>query len=149
MYENCGKVVEISWKSFEIVSAKTRWEPRKSGFCQSGSEPPRTHPVRTTWPSTPNRTDEFLRLEPPIPPSRRRPAPSPLFFFFTTTTVPLLQPLHTPHFLDTPSPNCSHYWRLMSGEARASRCPRGPRGSGRGCLFFFSLSLSGSLPPSP
>jgi len=59
--------------------------------------------------------------------------PSPLHCF---TTAPSLQPLHTPHFLDTPSPNCSHYHRLMSGAACASRCPWGARKRAWMSVFF-------------
>ena len=73
--------------------------------------------------------------------------PSRLFNFLAllcTTTAPSPQPLHTPHFLDTPFPNCSHYRRLMSGEARASRCPRGERK--RVWVSVFSLLNTGDWP---
>lgn len=54
------------------------------------------------------------------------------------TTVPAPQPFHTPRFLNTPSPNCSHYERLMSGAACASRCPRGARKRAWTSVFFSS-----------
>lgn len=63
------------------------------------------------------------------------------FRHFYTTTVPSRQPLYTPHFLDTPSPNCSHYQRLMSGGACASSCPWGARK--RAWMFFFFFLNAG------
>lgn len=67
----------------------------------------------------------------------------------TASTAPVPSPLNCslsatsshPHFLDTPSPNCSHYKRLMSGAACASRCPWGARK--RAWMSVFSLLNAG------
>lgn len=100
----------------------TQWLLKCSGGLADGQLNCRNHPASLTfWP---------VELQLP---------PSPLHL--CTTTVLSLQPLHTPHFLDTPSPNCSHYQRLMSGAACASRCPWGARK--RAWMSVFSLLNAG------
>lgn len=150
------QVVETSWISFEIVSMKTSGSAEKSSLCQRCSEPP-PHPVLVTWLSTwnrtPNRTDKFLRLEPPPPPPPPPSHPcsltSPFFPFFfchnncspsTTSSHPSL-PGHT--FSQLLSLPAFDVWRgsrfQMPSRAERKRA---------WMSVFFSLALAPSLPPS-